>query len=180
MKNLLIHKLNESNAYRNSRMNVCDFVLENNLTDALIQIAFDLNDANHFKAFWALEFVCEKKITVFIPYIDPFCNLISQVTNDSAARSATKIVLFLTIENHQKSKISLTQNQESLLINSSLDRLIHNDKVASKVYAMKTLFIFGKKHPWIYDDLKPIIAQDAYHHSAAYQAAARNILKKLY
>jgi hypothetical protein len=60
-----------------------------------------------------------------------------------------------------------------------IDRLIQDEKVASKVYAMKALFVLGKKYAWIYDELKPIITQDAFEHSYAYQASARNILKKI-
>jgi len=30
------------------------------LVDELVIIEFNKNDGNHFKAFWALEFVCEK------------------------------------------------------------------------------------------------------------------------
>jgi hypothetical protein len=67
MKTQLIEELNISNAHRNSRVGVCEFVLENGLVDELVEIAFNKKDANHFKAFWTLEFVCEKKLEVFIP-----------------------------------------------------------------------------------------------------------------
>ena len=179
MKTELIEKLNNSNAHRDSRMGVCYHVLENEIIDELIQIAFNKNDKNHFKAFWALEFVCEKRLDLFIPYISIFCEILPDVTNDSAVRSATKICMFLATNNHRKKELTLTENQELQLIESSIDRLIQDEKVASKVYAMKALFIFGKKHDWIYKQMKPIISQDAYQHSYAYQAAARTILKKI-
>ena len=179
MKSKLIEKLNNSNAHRNSRMGVCDYVIQNGLIDELVQIAFNKNDKNHFKAFWALEFVCEKQLDSFTPYIPVFCEILSEVKNDSAVRSATKICMFLANNNHRRNGIDLTEEQELQLIESSIDRLIQEEKVASKVYAMKTLFIFGKKYDWIYKQMKPIISQDAYQHSYAYQAAARNILKKI-
>lgn len=179
MKTELVAKLNNSNAHRNSRMAVCDFAIENNLTDALVEIAFDKNDVNHFKAFWALEFVCEKKLELFVIHIPKFCEVLSEVVNDSALRSATKICMFLAQANHRKSILFLSEKQELQLIENSIDRLIQEEKVASKVYAMKALFIFGKKYDWIYKQMKPIISQDAYQHSYAYQAAARNILKKI-
>jgi len=78
-----------------------------------------------------------------------------------------------------KKGVFLTEQQEFQLIESSIDRLINDEKVASKVYAMKALFIFGKKYGWIYEQIKPIISQDAYQHSYAFQAAARNLLKKI-
>jgi hypothetical protein len=44
---------------------------------------------------------------------------------------------------------------------------------------MRTLFLFGKKYPWINEELKTILSQDYFKHSAAYQAAAKDILRKL-
>jgi len=179
MKSELVEKLNNSNAHRNSRMQVCDFAIKDKKVNQLIQIAFDTTNENHFKAFWALEFVCEKNLSLFANSVSTFCEILSSVKNDSAARSATKIALFLVESNHKKKEIILSEIQEKQLIESSLDRLIQDEKVASKVYAMKTLFVLGKKYAWIYSDLKPIISQDAFYHSAAYKASARNILKKI-
>lgn len=179
MKIQLIEKLNNSNAHRNSRMDVCDFAIKHELVNDLIQIAFDINNENHFKAFWALEFVCEKRLDLFISAIPKFCKILPDVKNDSALRSATKIGMFLAISNHTKKEIILTEIQEKQLIESSIDHLIQDEKVASKVYAMKTLYILGKKYDWIYEELKTIISQDAFQNSPAYQAAARNILKKI-
>jgi hypothetical protein len=116
---------------------------------------------------------------VFIPTIANFCEILSDVKNNSAVRSATKICLLLAVNHHRKKGIFLTEQQEFQLIESSIDRLINDEKVTFKVYAMKALFIFGKKYGWIYEQIKPIISQDAYLHSYAYQAAARNILKKI-
>ncbi|WP_232226276.1 hypothetical protein [Flavobacterium sp. ACAM 123] len=52
-------------------------------------------------------------------------------------------------------------------------------KVATKVYAVRTLFELGKKNNWIYPELKRILSDDYYKHSAAYKAVAREILKKI-
>lgn len=179
MKSELIEKLNESNAHRSSRMSVCNYVIRKDIAHELTEIAFSISDENHFKAFWALEFVCEKKMKLFIPKIEHFCEVLPTITNESALRSATKICMFLAKSNHRKNGISLSQEQEHQLIENMIDRLIQDIKVASKVYAMKTLFVFGKKYKWIYEELKPIIIQDAFEHSYAYQASARNILKKI-
>ena len=179
MNSELIEKLTESNAHRSSRMSVCNYVIRKDIVNELTEIAFSLSDENHFKAFWALEFVCEKKMKLFVPQIERFCEVLPTITNESALRSATKICMFLAKSNHRKNGISLNQEQEHYLIENMIDRLIQDIKVASKVYAMKALFVFGKKYNWIYEELKPIITQDAFEHSAAYQASARNILKKI-
>lgn len=173
-------KIDQSTAHKKSRITVSNFAMKNdeNLAE-LIQIAFNLSNKNHIKAFWSLELVCSKKLKLFIPYIDTFCTILPQLKDDSAIRPATKICMFLAKSNHRKNGIQLSKEQEHNIIENLIDRLIQEEKVAAKVYAMKALFVFGKKYDWIYQELKPIITQDAFEHSAAYQACARNILKKI-
>lgn len=173
-------KIDQSTAHKKSRVTVSNFAMksEDNLEE-LISIAFDISHKNHVKAFWSLELVCDKKLKLFFPYLDNFCEVLHKLIDDSAVRPATKICMFLAKSNHRKNGIDLTKEQEHNIIENLIDRLIQNEKVASKVYAMKALFVFGKKYDWIYEELKPIISQDAFEHSAAYQACARNILKKI-
>ena len=79
-----------------------------------------------------------------------------------------------------KSKtIKLTEIQETKIIETCLDWLIQDEKVASKAYSMRALYNFNKKHSWINEELKMILSQDYPNHSAAYKAAAKDILRKL-
>ena len=180
MKSEMYSKIELSTCHVKSRKTVSNFAMkdENNLKE-IIQIAFDVNHELHIKAFWSLDLVCEKKMKLFIPYLERFCEVLPQIKNDSAVRPATRICFLLAKSNNRKNGIDLSQEQEHNIIENLIDRLIQDEKVASKVYAMKALFVFGKKYDWIYEELKPIISQDAYNHSAAYQTCARNILKKL-
>jgi hypothetical protein len=179
MKTDLVSKISQSTAHRKSRVSLSNFIIRHeNLLNEFIEIAFDIENENHVKAFWSLEFVCEKKLKLFVPYIDLFCEVLPKLKVDSAIRPATKICMFLAKSNHRKNGISLTQEQEHNLIEALIDRLIQDEKVAAKVYAMKALFVFGKKYDWVQEELKTIISQDYSNHSAAYQAATRNLLKK--
>lgn len=173
-------KINQSTAHKKSRITVSNFAMKSdeNLAE-LIKIAFDISHKNHVKAFWSLELVCNKKLKLFIPYLDEFCEVLPKLKDDSAVRPATKICMFLAKSNHRKNGIDLSKEQEHNIIENLVDRLIQDEKVAAKVYSMKALFVFGKKYDWIYEELKPIITQDAFEHSAAYQSCARNILKKI-
>lgn len=180
MKTDLVLKIDQSTAHRKSREQLSNYVLRHlDVLQDFLQIAFDPTHKNHVKAFWSLELVCEKKLKLFVPYLDQFCEVLPQLKDDSAIRPATKICLFLAKSNHRKNGISLTHEQEHSLIEALIDRLIQNEKVAAKVYAMRALFVLGKKHNWVHDELKIIIEQDYANHSAAYQAATRNLLKKL-
>jgi hypothetical protein len=180
MKTELVSKIDQSTAHRKSREQLSNYIIRNvDILSEFIEIAFDTAHKNHLKAFWSLELICEKKLKLFVPYLDLFCEVLPKLIDDSAIRPATKICLFLSKSNHRKNGISLTQEQEHLLIEALLDRLIQNEKVAAKVYAMRALFVLGKKYNWVHDELKNIIEQDYANHSAAYQAATRNLLKKL-
>ena len=180
MKSVLVSKIEESTAHRKSRVYLSNYIIRHeNLLDEFITIAFDIQNENHVKAFWSLELVCEKKLKLFVPYLDSFCEVLSKLKDDSAIRPASKICMFLAKSNHRKNGISLTQEQEHNLIEALIDRLIQNEKVAAKVYAMKALFVLGKKYNWVHEELKNIIEQDYSNHSAAYQATTRNLLKKL-
>ena len=176
----MYHKIDQSTAARKSRVMVSNYAIknENHFTE-LVEIAFDIKNENHVKAFWSLELACEKKLKFFVPYIDRFCEVLPKLKEDSAVRPATKICMFLAKSNHRKNGIDLSQDQEHSIIEALVDRLIQDEKVAAKVYSMKALFVLGKKYDWIYEELKPIITQDASEHSAAYKSSARNILKKI-
>ena len=180
MKSQMYRKIEESTCHVASRKMVSNFAMkdEKNLRE-MIQLAFDTKDELHVKAFWSLDLVCEKKLKQFVPFIEYFCSILPKIKDDSALRPATKIAFFLVKSNHRKNGISLTQEQEHNLIEALIDRLIQNEKVAAKVYAMKALFVLGKKYDWVHEELKTIISQDYSNHSAAYQAATRNLLKKL-
>lgn len=180
MNSTMYQKIEGSTAHVKSRVMVSNFAMksEENLKE-LIAIAFDISHELHVKAFWSLDLVGEKKLKLLTPYIDEFCEVLPKIKNDSSLRPATRIAMFLTKSNHRKNGIKLTQEQEHILIEALIDRLIQDEKVASKAYAMKALFVLGKKYDWIYEELKPILSQDYSNHSAGYKAAARNILKKI-
>jgi len=180
MKSQMYQKIESSTCHVASRKMVSNFAMKDeNYLNEMTQFAFDIDHELHVKAFWSLDLVCEKKLKQFVPYIEGFCNILPKIKDDSALRPATRIAYFLTKSNHRKNGISLTQEQEHNLIEALIDRLIQEEKVASKVYAMKALFILGKKYNWVHEELKTIISQDYSNHSAAYQAATRNLLKKL-
>ena len=166
----------ESTAHRISRDFIRDYVLQNSeKLQFLIEIALNEKDKIHSKACWSLELIFEIKLELILPFLDDFLAKIGQFKDDSAIRPISKICMFLS-----KSKtIKLSENQESKIIETCLDWLIQDKKVATKAYSMRTLYNFGKKYPWINEDLKTILSQDYFNHSAAYQAAAKDILRKL-
>lgn len=176
MKSPFYNQIAHSNAHRAERDANCAAALEStrNLAE-LFALSFDLADKNHFKACWALELVLEKNLPLIAPHLDTFCDKIAQYRHDSAIRSISKICQFLA----QSKTMQLTALQEQKIIETCLDWLIQDEKVAAKAYAMRALFALGKKHDWINHELKTILPQDYAQHSPAYKGAAKDILKRL-
>ena len=52
-------------------------------------------------------------------------------------------------------------------------------KVAPAAFAMRTLFLLGKKYNWIHDELKLILSKDLDCASPGYRYAVKDISKKL-
>ncbi len=145
----------------------------------VVALAFNPDDPNNHKACWVLEVICEKKLKLFVPFIDGFCEVLPLLKNDSAIRPMAKICMFLGKSNHRSNGILLSQLQETQVIEACLDWLIRDEKVAAKAYSIRALFVLGKKYNWVHDELKTILQQDYANHTAAYKAVAREILKKL-
>ena len=166
-------------AYRKDRERNRNLALRNpEYYKEVVLTACDPNHKNQHQACWILEFICEKKLKTILPFVDVFLATAPQFKNDSAIRSASKICLFLTKSNHRANGISLTLHQETQLIEICFDWLIKDEKVATKVYSIKALFLLNKKHPWIYEELHTILQQGYHTHSAAYKAVAKKILGK--
>lgn len=181
-KAYLIAQLEDiENAKRVNRNKVRDLVLENELLfPFLIEIVFELQGKTAIKAAWVLELVCEQKLDLLLPYLPYFTENINSLTHDSSVRPAAKICMFLgkffISKKINSSEINITDKQIQLIIENSFDWLINKHKVATKAYAMQTLYLFGKNYDWVHEELKLIIQQNMATESAAYKARGKMTL----
>jgi hypothetical protein len=167
--------ISQTTAHRKPRESVKFSVLKNpQLFQPLVALACTPEDPNHHKACWILELVCEQKLKLLRPHMNLFCNTMPRLTHEGALRSMSKIVLFLSQKNHL-----LNPEQEQHLLETCWVWLLEHPKVATKVNAMRALYHFGNKHPWIHPELQSILQLHYASYSAGYQAAARDILKKI-
>lgn len=91
MKTELVSKIDQSTAHRKSREQLSNYIIRNiDILSEFIEIAFDIAHKNHVKAFWSLELVCEKKLKLFVPYLDLFCEVLPKLKDDSAIRPADR------------------------------------------------------------------------------------------
>ena len=165
-----------STAHRKSRDDNKDFIFQNpEFLKDLLEISFNVSDKNHHKACWILELVLEERIELIKPFLDSFCNALAKYRSDSAIRSLSKICLFLS----KTKAIVLTEIQEEKIIEACLDWLIQTDKAANAAYSMRALYYFGKKYPWINDELQLILSREFENQTPGYRGAVKDLLKRL-
>lgn len=184
-KAYLIKQLNAiTDARRVNRLSVANLVLENDeLFPYLIDITLEYNNKTAIKGAWVLEFVCHKKLEWLTLYLDTFCLNLNKIKYGSALRPVAKICELLAINYNSKKSLfihnKLLKKYIDLIIENAFDWLISNHKVAVKVYAMETLYLFGKNYDWVHEELRLLISQNITKESSAYKARGKNILNRL-
>ncbi|WP_066217615.1 adenylosuccinate lyase [Formosa haliotis] len=180
----LYEQLNYVNHSRENRLKFASLVFEHpDLMPTLLDILFKIDDKISCKAAWVLEFACAEHLAIIYPYLDTFTAKMHTVHLDSAVRPVAKICEYLAKANTDKMNFylrnALTPEIKERIISVCFDYLIKDEKVATKAYAMQTLYLFGKEYDWIYPELADILSRDYHVQSAAFKARARHILKKI-
>lgn len=183
MNETFYKNIQQSSAHRSSRDFISNIVIKNpELLSDLMELLLNTKDKNHHKACWVSELIFEKHIDLLSPYLDIFCQTLSAYSNESALRSISKICLFSANFHTKKLKSKqkfLTENHLELMTEACFDWLISDKKVATKAYAMRALFQFGKLQEWVYPELKVILEQQYSSGSAGFQFASKEILGKI-
>lgn len=141
----------------------------------LVAVGCNPKDKHHYKALWILELVAEERIALLAPYLDEFCNTLSQLTLDPAVRPASKICLFLVTQK----EITLLPVHEEKIIEGCLDFILREAKVATIAYALRALFRLGKKYPWAHDELRLLLSREWENPSPAMRFVLKETLHRL-
>jgi len=114
-------------------------------------------------------------------YVDFFCSNLKHLKEESAIRPIAKVMQLLVKSHYRKEENDILLSEENLqnCIEASFDWLINDVKVATKAYSIRTLYILGNHYDWIHPELQIILNKDYASHSAAYQAVAKEVLKKI-
>ena len=181
----LYEELSLVNASRENRLRYARLVLNNSsLLAELIDILCKVNDKNSCRAAWILEFVCIDNIYTITPHLNKFTNNLKHIYLDSAVRPISKICCLIAkvycLQTSNPIKDMVTQIHKELIVEACFDWMISDHKVAAKVHAMETLFLFGQENnPWIHNELAIILQREFYEQSAGYKSRAKRILKRV-
>ncbi len=177
-------ELSYLNAAREHRMKYARMVLDDlSLLPKLLDILFMVDDKVSSRAAWVLEFVCAEYIYAIVPYLEIFTKNLNTIHLDSSVRPVSKICEFITQEYYSKQpntiKKTLHPQYQKRIIEACFDWMISDQKVAPKVYAMESLFLYGLDYNWIHPELTQILEQDFATQSAGFKARAKRTLQKM-
>lgn len=151
------------------------------LLSDLISKVFDIEDPLHIKAAWVLELVCIEDCSLLDAHIYNFINGMPKLNHESALRPVSKICWLWS--EHYFSTLSTTNQlrDESieLIISCNFDWLLGDHKVATQVFSMNSLYLWGQKQKWIHQELKSILEVHTNSGTSGYRAHARKLLKNL-
>ncbi|QNJ98535.1 adenylosuccinate lyase [Constantimarinum furrinae] len=181
---LLIQKLNYTKAYRKTRLEVAQWVLDHPETfEELLRVCFSSEKELSYKATWILEFVCAERLSLLYPHFELFFTNIPNVKRDQALRPIAKVCDMIAVkyykDNDPEIKDKFSVEHRKLMTECCFDWLITDQKVACKVFAMHALFYLGTEYDWIHPELNVIISENIHHNSPAYKARGKYVLGKI-
>lgn len=170
------------NAKRSYRDAAAEAVLDMpEILPELIDKTFDVDDPLHVKAAWVLELVCIHDCTLLNEYINTFIRGMSRLKDESALRPVSKICsIWCTYYfSNMSGTDQLDRKDINQIISCNFDWLIEEHKVATQVFAMDTLNLWGRQEKWINEELRSILQKNADSGTKGYKAHALKLLKNL-
>jgi len=180
----LYSELNYVDHSREKRKYYATIVLNNpDLLPTLLKVVFDVNDKISARAAWLFEFVARENLHAILPYLDTYIEKMHTVHLDPAVRPMAKVAEYLIeayyhkTPNETQQKLTVTHRKK--ITEACFDWMISDQKVATKAYSMRSLYLLGKEFDWIHAELLLILERDFNTHSAAFKARARDLIKKM-
>ncbi|MBT8187791.1 MAG: hypothetical protein KJO73_08885 [Croceitalea sp.] len=153
------------------------------LVGALLEAVAIEDEEGTFNASWTLDHLLRLKLLYILPFIGQFCELLPKLRSESCLRSMAHICELLAIAQHKKTShmrpMDITSQQWEIIATACFDWLIGNHKVATKVFAMTSLYYLGFRFSWIHKELQAYLEQTIAEGSTGYQNRAEKTLSKL-
>ena len=184
MESYLTSTLTILKAYRQSRLDLAQWVLKNPESfPELLALCFNVSSDTSYKATWILEFVCAEQLSLLYPHLDEFFTKLPLTKKDQALRPLAKICQMLAISYYKDKDEALintiTSKHKQQWVDCIFDWFITDQKVACKVYVMTSLVYLGTEFDWIHPELKSIILQHTHDEQPAYKARGKSVLKQI-
>lgn len=176
--------LNQGRIFMDERDRLVTIVLDNpELTCHLLDLVLEEDNTEFWHCSWVFDNVMRKNLLLLLPCLDSFCNNLTNLKSESVLRPMAHICELLTLGYFKQKKPELenhiTNHHLEQITESCFDWLIGNHKVATKVFAMTSLFYLGEKFDWIRPELKSVLEQQIHEGSAGFKSRGSKTLEKL-
>lgn len=162
---------------------VAELMEHPDLVETLLEAVAIEDKEGTFNASWTLDHLLRLKLLYILPFIGQFCALLPKLRSESCLRSMAHISELLAIAQYKKvahvQPNDITEQQWEIIATACFDWLIGNHKVATKVFAMTSLYYLGFKFSWIHKELRAYLEQTIAQGSSGYQNRAKKTLSKL-
>lgn len=153
------------------------------LVRPLLNQVFIHDAEDNFIAGWVFDHAMRKKLEMVLPLLDDFVDGLDRLKSESSIRPMAHICQML-MESYFKKKNPLFRERLSAshleqMATICFDWLIEDHKVATKVFAMTSLFYLGERFDWIRPELKSVLEQNFASGSAGFQNRGAKVLDKL-
>ncbi|WP_343486021.1 adenylosuccinate lyase [Allomuricauda sp. d1] len=183
-KDQLLLALNEGRLTKEKRDFLVAKVLQHpELVKPLLSQVSEEDKNDTFNGSWVLDNALRKQLEILLPHIDEFCTNLSGLRSESVIRPMAHICEMVVVSHFkQKKEVFVKKLQNGHLekiTECCFDWLIGNHKIATKVFAMTSLFHLGKKFVWIHPELKSVLEQTIATGTTGYQNRAAKTLNEL-
>lgn len=153
------------------------------LVKPLLYAVFEEDQTEFFNASWVFDHVMRKNLLLMLPHLKAYVEGLFGLTNESGIRSMAHTCQMI-LEAYFKERIAafkseLNEDLLEKLVEINFDWLLGAHKVATKVFAMTSLFYLGEKYAWIYPELKAILQNTIAEETAGYKSRAKKTLDGL-
>lgn len=154
------------------------------LTKVLLEEVFAQDATKEsFNASWVFDHLMRKKLEYLLPHLDIFLEGTSKLKTESCMRPMAHVVELLNIAHFKKKNPkylkAFTKEQQEQMTSICFDWLIGEHKVATKVFAMTSLFHLGERFDWIRPELKSVLELQIAEGTAGFKNRGGKILDTL-
>ena len=154
-----------------------------NLVEPLLAEVYEQDKAGLFNASWVLDHVLRKEPDLILLVIDPFIAVLGQIRSESCIRPMAHVCQMIAEHYFKKKNTAfreqITTAQLAVIVTVCFDWLIGNHKVATKVFAMTSLFYLGEAFPWVRPELVSYLEQNIGSNTAGFQNRGGKLLLQL-
>ncbi|WP_350285487.1 adenylosuccinate lyase [uncultured Croceitalea sp.] len=153
------------------------------LVEPLLKEVFRQDKINDFNASWVFDHLMRKRLVFLLPHLELFTKGLSTIASESCMRPMAHTCELLT-EAYYKERLpifaeNITEKHLERIVNTCFDWLIGEHKVATKVFAMTSLFYLGLQFKWIHPELQLVLEDSIPKGTVGYKNRAKKTLQAI-